>query len=991
MHENISSWRNLFHINYALPNIHNFMKIFDATLSHLHADIDAKKCCKIAMDQKLDMNIFKKGHKAFKNSTKFGKIFSNVNGYTKKKLAHVYRVVNPFKDESDMSNESQKKEMYHIPSIRDFENQVADGLPRYIHQSLWKNGEENVESLIDEAVHKLSKSHIWEKIEFIEMLYSDSKYCIAVQEVYNEMNKDQFFTEFVEKYYKLQMEIWKIKQEDKTILDTTTKIFFVLQNVKFTDLDKAGNGVVDKDNFKQYFEANGMKISASPLIFIFSKYGKSVNGKLDKDWFEKFKNDQNNVDHLQKIKTENSLHFGWNQYSNCYDFREHNGTPIASIHDESFDWAYFETDLNTLDESMQPHPFLSQTQTINGYWKLLKEDEKLKDHLTVEHLDNIFALLNHYYRMTIDKQVFEKDKSVLGQYIINETVSENPVLFSIENRYKYELIYWNQQGKFETNTISLKLIQDKDEKEQKDNEIQHYMRFNSKKDGLEWEWYDNDDAKYKPFGLYDNDGVSTLHKPLIVQLEASYLANIQQNFDLIHFTKIKDEKQDEKNDNEDDEEVQCHWKLCKQKHYKSHLSKAVNKEPFNNCLLPELYRYVHEKIKLPLRGKRDYLLSFSFFNDQTGKISNIEQISYTNGGDPRLNGTSFPRNVVRNIYGKNSLYTSAKLANGFAGIWKQSYKLFSTQQQLYFWCHILSIVTMMKYIDIEFSNQAVLQPLEATKRDYASFHAVEGIDSAQIKQDQLNAIYFDGYAVPPSNILRLVQNNDNTEIALKIVSKSVILREAQDTLYDSKSNVFTFDKDAATLLRLTECIRKFVLQYEVTDTLSKIWPWYRNSFHMNDIQLYNDEMMRYNLFQEYNIKTILDCLKDVDIRITDIKRNVIVNDNVESIRHKRKFAAQSLLQPDDIMRNLNVIRNQLSLLLSDLMDEKEIKEDEEKEEKIKAFVHKHLEDIEDWYQIIKKTNTKRCSDAKHLGKLKTLNMDKCFFPVLESFVSNFFY
>ena len=50
-----------------------------------------------------------------------------------------------------------------------------------------------------------------------------------------------------------------------------------------------------------------------------------------------------------------------------------------------------------------------------------------------------------------------------------------------------------------------------------------------------------------------------------------------------------------------------------------------------------------------------------------------------------------------------------------------------------------------------------------------------------------------------------------------------------------KESIFYFTKKEATFLRLAECIRKYVLEYESGgDTLKCLWPWYRNSFHQND-------------------------------------------------------------------------------------------------------------------------------------------------------------
>merc|ERR1712176_506873 len=133
---------------------------------------------------------------------------------------------------------------------------------------------------------------------------------------------------------------------------------------------------------------------------------------------------------------------------------------------------------------------------------------------------------------------------------------------------------------------------------------------------------------------------------------------------------------------------------------------------------------------------------------------------------------------------------------------------------------------MIKYIDIEFSNQCVFEQ-SSIKSLNSSENITKFVDNTE--QHQLNAVYFDGYLnVPPTNQLRLSQNKENGEITIQNASKCFILSEDRN-------------ENELKLLKLAECIRKFVVQYELSDSLTSIWPWYKNTFHRNDIKLYNDK------------------------------------------------------------------------------------------------------------------------------------------------------
>ena len=182
-----------------------------------------------------------------------------------------------------------------------------------------------------------------------------------------------------------------------------------------------------------------------------------------------------------------------------------------------------------------------------------------------------------------------------------------------------------------------------------------------------------------------------------------------------------------------------------------------------------------------------------------------------------------------------------------------------------------------------------------------------------------------------------------------------------DTLWLSNSTQDVYCNRCAILLQFSECIRKFVLECENREVTDFLWPWYRNYFHRRDVKKYHTYVAKYNLSHLFRIEDVLEkegdkhdeyehtckdnaCFcccrgkksqeKD-DIKLHGIAANapnlardesVSDDDRDENeelerknkirtqIRHLRKFAAHVLLGGWDILRNLNVIRNQLQCI-----------------------------------------------------------------------------
>ena len=88
--------------------------------------------------------------------------------------------------------------------------------------------------------------------------------------------------------------------------------------------------------------------------------------------------------------------------------------------------------------------------------------------------------------------------------------------------------------------------------------------------------------------------------------------------------------------------------------------------------------------------------------------------------------------------------------------------------------------------------------------------------------------------------------------------------------------------------------------------------WYRNGFHCdstecNDNLVYEEIASMHDFAKAWSLKEVLD-------RLEDDKYQPSSGPGKEPIRFKRKFAAETLLGPATIARNINLIRAQLKLM-----------------------------------------------------------------------------
>ena len=204
---------------------------------------------------------------------------------------------------------------------------------------------------------------------------------------------------------------------------------------------------------------------------------------------------------------------------------------------------------------------------------------------------------------------------------------------------------------------------------------------------------DNDKARYVKYAVGFNH---CIYK----ELEATFQANVDSNFPQKQFNAL---------DN------------------KAH--------KFDVCTLPQLQEYLKQELNANYKA---IMLRFTF-TDTKNRILNIEQLSLRGNHQP------FPRNVRRLINRQNSLHTYWQKSNEFIEEWKRRYLLSTKQQQLYFWSYILSICSIMKYIEIEFSHQLISLPYDALEEDRDKF---KGLDDSDLKRHKIDYQLWKGFFIP---------------------------------------------------------------------------------------------------------------------------------------------------------------------------------------------------------------------------------------------------
>eukprot|EP01083_Nonionella_stella_P127007 384693_1 len=966
--------------------------------------------------------------------------------------------------------------------------------PRYINKCFWtRSDDENLEKLIDRGVLKVLNSrrvrHLWQDPKNVELLYDDKTFRKFVEKVYDGIDGWGWINETLGRLYEHQLKQAQSQPKKKKKLSTDKQIFHQMQNTEFSDFDSDKDGKIDLKEFVAYFKARKIKIGKDKLQIMFNgiqrNLDREIDGGIDRIDFNHWKEslEQNSLVTQSRLLNFNlkEQHKGiWKVYyntrSNTYHFAEgmgnikmvtqwtHKPRMITRLHynahlyaDSNFKWAVFIKDVkNRLGEDFKKYH--SELRKPKGYWhiyedhntafatvqrmpkrkrlpsislqqapivsNLAPEDSVTNEAIPKRDLDLIFLLLQHYYLGQLHdantpsaenfddpmKRHLEEHKEVYGEDSYNSAQAgnqtmrdqlqkvswllqgknvkglqrmeeENKIIFEIE-RNAYVLTYWNKRGKYQTTALGLAKINSKSKsmrRKGKDmrNKERCYLRFNTdfEVDNIEWQVPDFEDVK---------------DTRVAQQLEASFLGNDERNFNPQQFKVL------------------------------------------NNVLLSELKREGAEKNESQIYYD-GYILSVTFTStkdDATdAKISGMSQIAFNRSGH-------VTRKVIRMKDGADSLNKHFENSNSHLNKWKEARKLSTREQQKYMFCFIVAIAAKIKYIDIEFAAQAVLLPGSSASYDEdTQIESFMDIDARDVKKEQRGFEFFEGYLIPLEQVW-CKQADGKAKVLTKHKSAELIKgkREYRWMQLEETANA-VFSKEQAQLLRLAECIRKYVLEVEQGDTLNTLWPWYRNSFHARDdvvdASKYDDLIKKEFFLQSWKLVTskegssILEIFANHQYGDHEEEDDDNTNENKEPrpIRHKRKFGAYALLDSSDVLRNLNILKNQLSPLLQ-CIEEKATKHHQDMSKYPEQFQEKIDEYVRDnicgeakdantkrfWQENIQMINESFLNKKKafemcdegfnlkeahqlfnyHFENIKYLDIDRFKLPIFEEFVKFFF-
>eukprot|EP01083_Nonionella_stella_P156890 508598_1 len=925
----------------------------------------------------------------------------NADNISRRTLAALYREIKTWKTKYQKPEDKQRKEeeekydsvqpekppvykpqsheLVQLVTCKTFD--LRD-LPKYIHKAIWyQSWDENIESLIDCAVVALcNRTKFWNDRAFVEAIYDDHQFYHAVVEVFKDMGKTNFFEEFVNDHYGREIGIWKIELYQANVIDKTELLEKIVK-FEFTEFDFNRDHQITRQEFADCISANGIRVDRNYVDQIFDRIDDDGNGFIDLTELQLFAKEVESeiTDPRRRIPDEDlppDVYFKWDERSGTYIIRDidtdANTMGIPFQKQEGFEWyAYITIPRKSRERFEASHPH----EHIKRYWKSVNQIGG--QHLSEDELDRIFAVLNHYYTTVTEHNANDKPEGPLhykNRHRGNCHVSAKFCLKHQNEDHHYELKWWNQKGRYETTAIA---IQYKHNPRDGGGPVVYYLRLNVRREELKWRWYDVNSLQYQPMGEYTEDQKNETDYKLIGQLEASFLGNDYQHF-----------------------------------HPKQLEEITHDIDLFNSCWLPELYRFL--RVRKGLKTGADMFVFSATFSDKSDwKIVSMEQVGYTH-----REKSAYRRNIERLVNGKNSLLQMSATQDSFVQRWKSLFKLFDEEQQMYFWSFILTIVTQIKYIEIEFENQMVLLPL---RKDDGSNNLTQSIisrliDCNDVHREHLIANNFNGYLIPPLEEWQEGETGENKNNTNE-VSKTHTLRRAKLKRKDDDcrwvqekedhGSDFQFDRHETQILRMADVIRKFMLEFELKKKSQKkapLWPWYTNSKYWNNEEgkaKYNKLMGKYNLIYAFD-EVLMKYRKDKTARLEQSKKKEEMDESKSSqcVRHKRKFAAVQLLKMD-IERNLNYLRHYFNAqiktrqrmtdtliqqYLQQLQSEPTInarqKEEEEKEETEQnpKKDRKKRNEKAKWKQLIKKDDL----------KLKSVTFDKDTFPLFREFMMQCF-
>ena len=527
--------------------------------------------------------------------------------------------------------------------------------------------------------------------------------------------------------------------------------------------------------------------------------------------------------------------------------------------------------------------------------------------------------------------------STKNEYIYDEKEQESVhiKIFDGDKEYLYDLFWWNSQSRSKVNSFCIKRGKDIDFK------WQHYLYFRTNYyDLLKWEWYDNDQAEYKE---YDQSEIN-----VIKQLEATFQSNIQENFPIKHFHSNKN-----------------------------------NKEPlFNFCQLPELQKILKEK---GVRVGLGFVMRFSFTKNK--RISNIEQLSlWRDNAEFARNVRRMydGKNSLYNYFKDKNEYIEEWKRLYLLDTDEQQMFFWSHILTICACMKYINIEFENQMVSFAFErvnnlDSSILSQMDFNdvQREIRDMISWDGFLIPPTNLFQTNDVRIDENDLTDEDWLKkqgyatiLIQwrskhfqpRKKAKAFTTRIKSRQIYCGHDIDPRYQTywqTTTGYTYCDDCAKLLQFAECIRKFVLEFENDEVVELLWPWYRNTFHAGSVDKYGKYINKYNLshlYMEYDLlpdfannddddgfsqqddESFLCCWNRATnkYRSDDDNYGCCGNDGqqedkdnkppVPHIRHRRKFAAQLLLSGWEILRNLNIIRQQLlpimnSFITSEIVDE----------------------------------------------------------------------
>eukprot|EP01083_Nonionella_stella_P314177 1130828_1 len=613
--------------------------------------------------------------------------------------------------------------------------------------------------------------------------------------------------------------------------------------------------------------------------------------------------------------------------------------------------------LNIIFELLQHH-----------YWHSVK-DEKEKDAILNKDPELIDTPLYRDY--CIDEKKKSKRK-LRREYRIR-----------IEHEL-YRLSWWNAKGRASCNAIAI-YVGETPTDGTRDREY-YYMRFKYKIKKMIWDWYDNDVCKYKKYYPGHNHCVYK-------ELEAAFQSNVESNFPQYHFNPMRaDEllpspsseslstsiftRQDshmfdvcllpqlqkylKENFNIQSNAMMIRFMFTESKHrianmeqislryqhepYSRNIRRLVNKQ--NS--LQTYWQHTNEFIE---EWKRRYLLASKqqqlYFWSHILAISSIMKYIEIEFQHQMI---SLPYQTVKNDNDE-----------AFKGLDDSDIQRHKIDYQL--WQGFF--VPPMNQLQTASISKNMLQEVDDLENWHQSISRVESLQKFIYRESESNKFVYRHTTAP----------------RMECKHKCKI----GDALWLCKTTYDVYCNKCAVLLQFSECIRKYVLETESHEVIDFLWPWYRNYFHRGDSTKYHKYICKYNLsrlfvtqdvlpekdydqkevdqqelkrflkhihqskyyksMQQYGIDDLDelsmfnegDLERKLDIDNASHRAEILseldkLNNTEKPIRHLRKFAGSVLLGPWDILRNLNIIRNQLQSLfkfIEDIDDDNGLSEEQQ--------------------------------------------------------------